>query len=394
MFKKKILLLWVLIFILTTFSACQTYDNFVAAFITHKSEERSTIRIGVYEPLTGDKKAYGELEKMGIELAHEVYPTIMGKEVELVYVDNQADIDTGKTVARDLVEKKVSIVLGSYGSVNSLVAAPILEEAKIPAIAITNTNPLVTKSNPYYSRICFVESFQGVALAKYAVEQMHITEAGVLFPRGDDRAIAVTKAFSDKYIQLGGTISLSVEFTSGAEDYTQQLKRFKDQDVRVIFVPANIRDSALIIHQAKNVGLNCIFLGTDDWEEDDFLYQVAAAGTNVIAFSSLFDAQAGTKETDTFLRAFRLKYGYDAVPERATVLGYDAYIMARSALIRAGTVVRGELIMEQLLKHRDFEGASGLISFDEIGDPIKSVAIKTVRDKKFTTIYTVVPKWG
>ena len=375
-------------------AGCQTYDNFVATWITHEAVERSVIRIGVFQPLTGEDRAYGELEKMGIELAHELYPTALGKEIELVYGDNQSDVYVGATVAKDLVDKGVSVVLGSYGSVNSLVGAPIFEEAKIPAIAISNINPLVTSNNPYYCRVCFVESFQGVALAKYTVEQLHITEVAVMRPGNDDRAQAVSKSFSDKVIQLGGSVALTIEFTTGQEDHSTQLNRLKDSGIRVCFLPAGLADSIQIINQAREVGLNCTFLGTDDWEDEALIYQAGTASTNIIAFSSLFDEAAGTEETEVFMTAYKKKYGADAVPDRATVLGYDAYLVARSAIVKAGTATRGELIMEQILRHHEFPGASGSISFNETGDPTKSVAIKTIRDKEFTTIFTVVPSWG
>ncbi len=374
-------------------AGCQTYDNFVTTWITHQAVERSVIRIGVYEPLTGEDKAYGELEKMGIELAREIYPTALGKEIELIYGDNQSDIYTGETVARDLVAKGVSVILGSYGSVNSLVGAPIFEEAKIPAIAITNINPLVTANNPYYCRICFVEAFQGVALAKYTVEQLHTDTVAIMRPGNDDRAQAVSKSFSDKITQLGGNVALTVEFPASQGDYSNQLMRLKESGLRVCFLPAGLVDSIQIINQAKTVGLNCTFLGTDDWEDEALIYQAGTAATNVMAFSSLFDEAAGTQETEVFMAAFKKKYGADAVPQQATVLAYDAYLVARSAIIRAGTATRGELIMEQILKHREFQGASGSITFNETGDPTKTVAIKTIRDKEFTTIFTVVPNW-
>ena len=375
-------------------TGCQTYDNFVDVWITHKAVERSVIRIGVFEPLSGEDKAYGELERIGIELAHEQYPTALGKDIELVYADNQSDVYVGETAALDLVEKGVSAVLGSYGSVNSLIGAPIFEESKIPAIAITNTNPLVTSNNKYYCRVCFVESFQGVALAKYTVEERLVTEAAVLIPSNDDRAQAVTKSFSDKLNQMGGKVSLTIGFTPGSENYESQLKRIKESGLKVCFLPAEIKDSIRIINQADILGLRCLFLGTDDWETEDLINQAGTAGTNSVAFSSLFDEAAGTAETEKFMRLFHAKYGEEAVVEQPTVLAYDAYLIARSAIIEAGTSTRGEIILEKILGHRDFQGASGSISFNEIGNPTKSVAIKTIRDKAFTTVFTVIPSWG
>ncbi len=391
--------IYTIILIMVTLSAltgCQTLDNFVSTWITHEAVERSVIRIGVYEPLSGEDRESGKLEKMGIELAHQLYPTVLGKDVELVYGDNQSDVYVGETVAHDLVEKRVSVVLGSYGSVNSLVAAPIFDEAKLPAIAITNTNPLVTSNNPYYFRVCFVESFQGIALAKYTVQKLGVLQAAVLMPRDDERAQAVAQSYRDKMNQLTGnqdSVSLSVEFDSGAEDFTSQLNRIKDSGIKVCFVPAGVHDSIRILNTAKQLEMSCLFLGTDDWEDDAIRYQTGLEGADHIAFSALFDEAAGTSETDKFMAAFRAEYGEDAVPEQATVLAYDAYLIAINAIREAGTATRGELIASQILAQHEFEGASGAISFNETGDPTKSVAIKTVLNDEFKTIYTVKPSW-
>lgn len=393
---KKISTLLFIIMALTALTGCQTLNNFVSTWITHEAVERSVIRIGVYEPLSGQDKNAGELEKIGIELAHNLYPTVLGKDVELVYGDNQSDVYVAETVAEDLVEKGVSVVLGSYGSVNSLVAAPIFDEAKIPAIAITNTNPLVTSNNPFYFRISFVESFQGIALAKYTVEKLGIKQAAVLMPQNDDRALAVAQVFRDKMDQLTGikdSVTLSVEFDSGAEDFTEQLTRIRDSGIKVCFVPAGVHDSIRILNTATQLQMKCLFLGTDDWEDDGILFQTAVEGADKIAISTLFDEAAGTAETDKFMKAFREEYGDDVEPEKATVLAYDAYLLAIEAIREAGTATRGELIASQILMQHEFQGASGTISFNETGDPTKSVSIKTIINDEFKTIYTVRPSW-
>ncbi|MDD4565364.1 MAG: ABC transporter substrate-binding protein, partial [Eubacteriales bacterium] len=179
--KCKIIAIRVILILMITtlFSGCTTFDNFQETFLGTGEEKNEKIRIGVFEPLSGSDKENGKLELQGIELAHEMFPRVLGKEVELVYADNKSDVDVAASVAEDLVEKKVSAVLGSYGSILSLVGGEYFTEAKIPAIAITSANPLVTSSE-YYFRTCFVESFQGIALAKYAVEQLGTSTAAIL----------------------------------------------------------------------------------------------------------------------------------------------------------------------------------------------------------------------
>ena len=124
-----------------------------------------TVKIGVFEPASGDNGAGGKQEVLGIEYANSVAPTVdIGGEsytVELVEVDNQSSTDKAVTAAQELVSKKVSVVLGSYGSGVSIAAAPTFQSASIPAIGCSCTNPAVTGANPYYFRVCFLDPFQG-----------------------------------------------------------------------------------------------------------------------------------------------------------------------------------------------------------------------------------------
>ena len=162
---KAITLTIIMILIAALFAGCATFDNFKATFIDKNDDTKAVVRIGIYEPTSGADKANGELEIEGIELAHEMYPTVNGKFVELVYADNASDIHAAETAIKELILKNPSVILGSYGSVYSMVAGDYVKDAKIPAIAITNTNPLVTSNNGYYFRVCYVYSNQGDLLA-------------------------------------------------------------------------------------------------------------------------------------------------------------------------------------------------------------------------------------
>ena len=142
----------------TMLAGCTTFDNFKEAFLQKEKSKDVTIQIGIYEPQSGADSKTAEDEIKGIELAHEVYPNVGGKIVELVYSDNSSDMDAAETAIQDLIAKNPEVILGSYGSVYSMIAGKYINDAKIPAIAITNDNPLVTKNYAYYFRVCYVDS--------------------------------------------------------------------------------------------------------------------------------------------------------------------------------------------------------------------------------------------
>ena len=396
--KQKLVAISMIIAIIALLSTgCETYNNFKAAFFDKEENPDSVIRIGIFQPLSGKYQEFGELEKIGIELAHAYCPMALRKEVELIYADNKSDIYIAEVAIQNLIDKNPSIVLGSYGGLYSLIAAEYLEEAKIPAIAITNTNWLVTSNNPYYFRVCFVYAYEGVAVAKYAAEEMGVTAAAILKPLNDDSAVAVSQAFWDKMIQLTGNenvIVSSQDFDTGAEDFTELLKKIKDSGAEVVFMPSHIDIAAEILKQAKELGLTAKFLGTDNWESQDLIDKAGEEAVEGAAFSTIFDPESGiTEMTEVFLKAYRKKYGEDAIPPSAVALGFDAYMLAIDSINRAGTSTDGEKIRNALARTKEFPGASGSITFDDRGDPIKSVVIKTFHNGEIVATYTVEPAW-
>jgi len=394
--KKGFAAICALILCAVLFSGCATLDNFKSAFLETDAANDDVIRIGVFEPLSGRDKEHGELELRGIKLANELFPTVLGKQVELVYADNKSDMDMAAAAAKELVEKKVAVVLGSYGSTLSLVGGEYFTEARIPAIAITATNPLVTSSSDYYFRACFVESFQGVALAKYVVEQMGASTAAIFRDAEDDYAAAVSQTFSDKMVQLTADENAIVsvaEYTSAQEDFKTQLQQAKDSGAPAVLLAGKNKDAIRIMGQAKEAGIHLTFLGTDKWESQDFIDE---GGTDIdgAVLSTYFDPAASiTENTEVFLKAYREKYGEDAEPPKEAALGFDAYLLALNAISSAETSVDGAAIRDKLAVTKNFPGASGNITFDENGDPIKSVSIQTIINGKFYHIYTVEPTW-
>ena len=378
-------------------TGCETYDNFKTAFFGSSENPDSVIRIGIFEPLSGKYREYGEMEKVGIELAHEYCPRALRKEVELVYADNKSDMYIAESAIQSLISKKPSIVLGSYGGLYSLIAAEYLEKEKIPAISITNTNWLVTSNNPYYFRVCPVYAYEGVAAAKYAVEEMGVDLAAILKPVNDDSAATVSQAFGDKMAQLTGNegvIVSSQDFDPDETDYTVQLEKIKNSGAEVVFTPSNVDDAAKILKQAKAIGVNAVFIGTHNWETTDLIDKAGEEAAEGAAFSTIFDPESGiTEMTEVFLNAYRNKYGEDAVPPSPVALGFDAYMLAVDSMNRAGTATDGDAITRALSRTKEFPGASGSITFDEKGDPIKSVVIQTVHNGEIVSAYTVEPNW-
>ena len=379
---------------------CTTWDNFKAAFID-KQDPETTIQIGVLEPVTGADSKDAEDEIRGIQLANKVHPNVNGKMISLVFSDDKSDIDATETAAKTLVDKKPMVILGSYGNVYSLAASPYIKEAKIPAIAITNTNPLVTRNNPYYFRVCYVSANQGDLLARYILESEKEAEAGVLLPRDDDVALAEATAFTDRMkaeTDDDDSIAYYEEYNMGQKDYTEVLTKLAESKVDKVFLPGDYTDDANIINQAADMGLKVMFLGDSEWENPEFFNMLSdKVRSSNIAFVQFFssdnsgiEGEAITKERRSFLKAYAEEYGNNSEPSEAMALGYDAYFVAVDAIDKAPDDASAEDVQKILSDPQySFEGATGLINFSQSGDPIKTAYINTWQKGKMATIYTV-----
>ena len=380
----------------TMLTGCTTFNNFKEAFLQQKKSSDVTIQIGIYEPMSGADSDAAKAEIKGIELAHEVYPNIGGKIVELVYSDNSSDIDAAETAINNLISKKPDIILGSYGSVYSMIAGKPVNDAKIPAIAITNDNPLVTKNYPYYFRVCYVDSNQGDLLAKYVLEQKQETTAGVLIPNNDDVAMAMATTFVDRIeaeTENEDAITAYETYKPGQKDFTKQLKAIAETGVKSVLLPGDIADSARIVNQAAEMGLDIMFLGPKDWSEDEFRSQLSGSVSKEhLAFVNFFTADDTiNQESEKFLEAYHEKYGKGKEPEDSVALGYDAYLIAINAVNDAGNDPSGKDIRKVLASAKEFQGASGNITFNTEGDPLRSAQISTWDGKKIVSTYTVEP---
>ena len=380
----------------TMLTGCTTFNNFKEAFLQQKKSSDVTIQIGIYEPMSGADSDAAKAEIKGIELAHEVYPNIGGKIVELVYSDNSSDIDAAETAIYNLISKKPDIILGSYGSVYSMIAGKPVNDAKIPAIAITNDNPLVTKNYPYYFRVCYVDSNQGDLLAKYVLEQKQETTAGVLIPNNDDVAMAMATTFVDRIeaeTENEDAITAYETYKPGQKDFTKPLKAIQESGVKSVLLPGDSADSANIINQAADMGMDVMFLGPTDWSSKEFRSELSSSVSKEhLAFVNFFTADDTiNQESEKFLEAYHEKYGKDKEPEDSVALGYDAYLIAINAVNDAGNDPSGNDIRKVLASAKEFQGASGNITFNTEGDPLRSAQISTWEGKKIVSTYTVEP---
>ena len=342
------------------------------------------VKIGVFEPQTGDNGAGGKQEILGMQYANYVQPTVeIGGEtydVQLEIVDNRTSAENGPSAAAELVNRGVSVVLGSYGSGVSMAGGAIFEEAGIPAIGVTCTNPQVTADCSVYFRICFLDPFQGTVLANYAYNELGVSTAYVLGMLGSDYDQGLVYYFTEAFEDLGGTV-VAESFPEGTANFVSYINNAKSAGAGVIFAPVSINYAQLIVEAADAQGFDGALLGSDTWDSNKVIE--SAKGKNISAFVTTFYQEGGNEAFDSGIKEWinanadaKTNNGGNDMIAAVTAMGYDAYFTALEALKAAGSTEPKAVL--EALPNVSYEGVSGLIKFDDIGDAVRDSAfIKT-----------------
>ena len=368
-----------------TMAACLAASA-LAGCGSKKSDEK-VIKIGVFEPTTGENGGGGYQEVLGIRYANEMHPTVNigGEEyaVRLVEVDNKSDKTEAVNAAQKLVSEKVSVVLGSYGSGVSIAAGQIFADAKIPAIGCSCTNPQVTEGNDYYFRVCFIDPFQGTVMANYAF-QNGAKSAAVITQLGDDYSSGLGSYFKEAFAKLGGNIVSEEQFQTNQTDFKAILTNIKAADPDIIFAPSSITTAPLIIKQARELGITATIAAGDTWENSTII-ENAGADSEGVVISTFFDDEAAA-----FIKGFKeylVKEKQEDIIPAVSALGYDSYLAAIKAIEDAGST--DTTAIRDALKNVEIDGVTGNITFNETGDANKDIAfIKTIKDGRFQFLTT------
>lgn len=416
--RKRILSLVLVVCLTAGLTGCTTYTNFKNAFFgTDTVAKEKTIKIGVFEPTSGSMKTQGKEEVMGIELAHDLYPTACGKTVELVYADNKSDMYEAEAAIQELISNSSpSMILGSYGETLSLIAGKYIEAANIPSITISSTNPLITANNPYYFSATYSEARQGDALADFAYLSQNKDMVATVKLENDDTATATIKRFTNRMKKLtenNRCVVGSFTLSTTSADYTETIEKIRESGATAVFlaVPPTVAKEFLTQAQEQKLPY-MLFLGTRAWGDKDFLEFVKANKQLHIGYPAEQATNNETAMSQKFMEAFRTKYGEDAELSQRTVVAFDAYLLAVTAMDRAMQTVRdtdpdtiaqnsttdaearakkeawqvareagipsGTQIKDALNGIDNFEGASGVINYKGKNEATKSVSISHI----------------
>ncbi|AKI97707.1 ABC transporter substrate-binding protein [Kosmotoga pacifica] len=350
----------------------------------------ATVKIGVVLPMTGGIAAFGRMVWEGVEIAHELFPEVNGEPIELTIFDNRSDkIEAANAVRRAIEVGNVNAILGEVASSYSLSGGAVAEEKKTPMVSPASTNPLVTSGKEYVSRVCFIDPFQGWAAAVLAHDKLGIRNVAIFMDVEQDYAVGLANYFMETFQGLGGHVFFEY-YKSGDQDFTAQISDAMMTGAEAFFIPGYYQEIALIAIQARQLG----FFGpliTGDGADAPETITIGREAVNGLYFTTHYhsDSPVFTENAKLFLEKYREKYGKN--PAALSALGFDAYLVIRDAIARAGSLDR-DAIAQAIRRTKNFAGATGIINIDENGNAIKSVAIVKIEDEQFKYDTTINPQ--
>ena len=356
------------------------------------AESGTEIKVGEFASLTGKEAAFGQSSHKGTLLAIDEINAaggVLGKPFKLVYEDNRSTPGESATIVKKLISReKVVAILGEVASGRSLEAAPICQQNKVPQISPSSTNPKVTEMGDYIFRVCFIDPFQGTVMAKFAKETLKTKQVALLYDAAAPYSVGLAKFFRERFTADGGTIVTEKSFNSGDKDFKPQLTAIKAAGPQAIFVPCYYTEAALIVVQARQLGLTVPLFGGDGWEAPELL-EIGGAAMEGTYYSTHYSAEDAAPAVQSFVAKFKAKNNNE-IPDAMAALGYDSVYVLADAIKRANGTDSAKL-RDALAATKDFDGVTGKTTIDANRNATKSAVIITIQNGKFKYVQTISP---
>jgi branched-chain amino acid transport system substrate-binding protein len=357
-----------------------------------KGSAGEVIKVGEFASLTGKEATFGQSSHKGTLLAIEELNAaggVLGKKFELITEDTQSKQGESASVVRKLVSRdKCIAILGEVASGRSMEAAPICQNAKVPMISPSSTNPKVTEVGDFVFRVCFIDPFQGTVMALFAKNTLKAKNVAVLTDAAAPYSVGLATFFKEKFIADGGKISVEQKFSSGDKDFKAQLTAIKASNPDAIFAPCYYTEAGLIAQQARQLGINLPIFGGDGWEAPE-LVTIGGKAMDGTFYSTHYSPEDKAEMVQTFVKKFKARWNNE-VPDAMAALGYDSALVLADAIKRAGGT-DGQKLRDALAATKDFVGVTGKTTLDAKRNATKPAVIIEVKDGKFVYKETVNP---
>jgi len=373
------------------------------------AKRENEIVIGEYGSLTGATATFGISTKNGIELFLDNMNAaggIGGTKVRVLVEDDRSLPEEAATAVNKLIDQDGAIaVLGEVASSRSMAAAPICQQAGVPMITPSSTNPKVTELGDHIFRVCFIDPFQGQMIAKFAKERLNFTRGAVFRDIRNDYSVGLADYFTQAFHALGGTVISDESYSEGDQDFKAQLTVIKSKKPQFLMVPGYYTDVGLIARQAREIGLDVPMLGRDGWVSDQLL-EIAQGALNGSYMVNHYWVDDPNPAVQKFVNDYRSRY--NATPDGLAALAYDAAGVLVASLDRlrqedpeafkalqgprndAQKAARAKL-KDRIASTKEFPGVTGKITLDASRNAVKPAVFVGIKDGKYEFVAMVEP---
>jgi branched-chain amino acid transport system substrate-binding protein len=338
------------------------------------------VRVGAVSCLTGELSTFGVSSIQGARLAMDDvngHGGVLGQKLELLVEDNGSKAGEAATIARKLLtQDHVAAILGDLTSSATMEAAPLAQAAGVPLLTPTATGEEITKIGDYIFRSCFLNSFSGQVMARFALDRLKATRAVVLTDVKQDYSVGLSAVIKAYFQGHGGKDLLELSFSSGDTDFRAQLTRARAFRPEVVFVPAYYPEAGLILRQARQLEIKARFVGGEGWDSPTLL-QVAGKSADGSYYVNHFSADNPKPNVQAFVQAYRQCFG--TAPDALAALWYDGARLIADAISRAGSA-DPKKIRDALAATKNFPGVTGSISMDANRNASKPGVVLTIAD--------------
>jgi len=300
----------------------------------------------------------------------------LGRPLELIAFDNESSPIGAKVTAEAAIRQGVTAIIGSAWSSHTLAAARVAQAAGIPLITNISTHPDVTRIGDRIFRICFTDDFQGQVMATFAREALHAGTAFIFVDVSSDYSMNLADEFERRFVMQGGVVLKTISYKEKQMDFRQTALQIESLQADVCFIPGYL-ESAVIIREARKLGMTAIPLGGDGWDMSGFIEKSGGAVEGAY-YCTHWTRDKNNKPSEAFLKRCP-KPGNSDIGVSASALGYDAVLVLADAIKRAGSTDT-HLISQALAQTQHFEGVTGDITFGSDRNPAKDAVIMKIVD--------------
>ncbi len=359
-----------------------------------------TIKIGVNAELTGGIPVVGESCKNAAQLAVKEINDAGGLEVggrkyqiELIIEDNEDKAESAAAAAQKLATAGVLAMIGPNASRNAIPAAEVAESVGMPMISPWSTNPKTTidaktgQPKKFVFRAAFIDDFQGVVAARFAIEQLKTQRPAVLYDVASEYNKGIAEVYKRTLEQNGIQVVAFETYTTGDKDFSAQLTKIKEANADTLFLPNYYSEVPLQVQQAHKIGFTGAILGSDSWGNLE-LISLCGQDCEGYFFTTHYAPDIATPKAQKFIKAYEAAYG--KTPDDVAALTYDSFGLLFQAIQAAGKLDR-QAVRDALAAITLYEGVTGNMQFKGTGDPIKSAVILQIKNGKFVYFTTANP---